>query len=93
MDGLSYCNIDVNQPDTHRFIIGFIHNTWRLDMFRTSMVHPQECLQAVCCEFGTWRFEYHSIRPDVMRMFRVVLKSPRTKFATYSLQTLLRMDH
>ena len=46
--------IYVNQPDTHCFMIEFIHNTWWLDTFRTSMVHPQERLQAVCCEFGMW---------------------------------------
>jgi hypothetical protein len=48
------CNIYVNQPDTQRFMIEFIHNTWRLDLFRTSVVHPQERLQAVCCKFGMW---------------------------------------
>ena len=36
--------ITVNQPDTQCFMIEFIHNTWWLDMFRTSMVHPQERL-------------------------------------------------
>ena len=53
----------VNQPDTQRFTIEFIHITWWLDMFRTSMVRPQERLQAVCCGFayvvGSKRF-----RPD-----------------------------
>ena len=38
-------------------------------MFRTSVVHPQERLQAVCCEFGMWYFAYYSIRPDVMRLY------------------------
>ena len=51
MDRVSSCNVYVNQPDTQRFMIEFIHNTWRLDMFRTSMVHPQERLQAVCCAY------------------------------------------
>ena len=46
-------NIYVNQPDTHCFMIEFIHNIWWLDMFQTSMVHPQERLQAVCCEATT----------------------------------------
>ena len=54
MELVSICNIYVNQPDTQRFMIEFIHNTWWLDMFRTSMVHPQERLQAVCCEFDMW---------------------------------------
>ena len=44
----------LNQPDTQRFMIEFIHNIWRHDMFRTSMVHPQKRLQAVCCKFGMW---------------------------------------
>ena len=77
-------------------MIKFIHNTWCLDMFRTSMVHPQErFVQAVCCEFGMWYFAYYSIRTDVMRSttYRIVRKIPHTKFATYSLKTLLRMDH
>ena len=52
-DGFSY-NVFVNQPDTQCFMIEFIHNIWWLDMFRTSMFHPQERLQAVCCEFGMW---------------------------------------
>ena len=51
---LSTCNIYVNQPDTQCFMIEFIHNIWWLDMFRNSMVHPQERLQAApngkCCE-------------------------------------------
>ena len=52
----------VNQPDTQCFVSEFIYNTWWLDMFRTSMVHPQERLQAVCCEFGMWWFaSYNSI--------------------------------
>ena len=46
MDRVSSCNIYVNQPDTQRFMIEFIHNTWWLDMFRTSVFHPQERLQA-----------------------------------------------
>ena len=51
-DRVSSSNIYVNQPDTQHFMIEFIHNTWRLDMFPTSMVHPQERLQAVCCEYA-----------------------------------------
>ena len=47
-------SIYVNQQDTQCFMIEFIHNTWWLDMFRTSMAHHQERLQAVCCEFGMW---------------------------------------
>ena len=73
-------------------------------MFRTSMVHPQERFQAVCCRPGMWYFAYYSIRPDVMRLkeelqphnirtYRVVRKIPHTKFAIYSLKTLLRMEH
>ena len=45
-------HVYVNQPDT-RFIIEFVRNTCWLDMFRTSMVHPLERLQVVCCEFGS----------------------------------------
>ena len=48
------CNIYVNQRDTQCFMIEFIRNAWWLDMFRTSVVHPQERLQAVCCGFGMW---------------------------------------
>ena len=67
-------------------------------MFRTSIVHPQERFQAVCYKFGMWYFAYYSIRPDVMQphiiwTYRVVRKIPHTKFATYSLKTLLRMDY
>ena len=47
-------NIYVIQQDTQCFMIEFIHNIWWLDMFRTSIVHPQESLQAVCCTFGIW---------------------------------------
>ena len=54
MDRVSSCNIYVIQPDTQCFMIEFIHNTWRLDMFRTSLVHPQERLKVVCCRFGMW---------------------------------------
>ena len=50
------------------FMVEFIHNIWWLNMFRTPMVHPQERLQAVCCEFGMWYFAYYSIRPGVMRL-------------------------
>ena len=35
-------------------MIEFIRNTWWLDMFPTSMVHPQERLQAVRYKFGMW---------------------------------------
>ena len=58
MDRVSSCNIYVVQQDTQCFMIEFIHNTWWLDMFRTSMAHPQERLQAVCCKFGMWQFAY-----------------------------------
>ena len=34
----------VMQQDRQCFLIEFIHNTWWLDMFWTSMVHPQERL-------------------------------------------------
>ena len=61
-------NIYVIQQDTQCFMIEFIHNTWWFDMFRTSMVHPQERLEVVCCKFGMWYFAYYSIRPDVMRL-------------------------
>ena len=54
MDRVSSRNIYVNQPDTQCFMIEFIHNTWWFDMFRTSMVHHQERLQAVCRQFGMW---------------------------------------
>ena len=63
MDRVSSCNIYVIQQDTQYLMINFIHNTWWLDMFRTSMVHPQERFQAVCCKFGMWCFAYYSIRP------------------------------
>ena len=46
-------NIYVIKQDRQCFMIEFIHNTWWLDMFRTSTVHPQEPLQAVRCKFGT----------------------------------------
>ena len=51
MDRVSSCNIYVNQQDT-RSMVEFLHKNWWLDMFRTSKVHPQERLQAVCCRFG-----------------------------------------
>ena len=47
---VSSCNIYVNQPDTQCFMIEFIHNIWWLNMVRTSAVHLQERLQAVCCK-------------------------------------------
>ena len=47
-------NICVIQPDTQCFMTEFIHNIWWLDMFRISVVHLQERLQAVCCGFGMW---------------------------------------
>ena len=65
MDRVSSCNIYVNQPDTQRFMIEFIHNTWRLDVFRTLMVHPQERLKAVCCRF--WYVVIHSFQ-TLLRM-------------------------
>ena len=46
--------IYVIQQDIQCSMIEFIHNTWWLDMFQTSVVHPQERLQAVCCKFGMW---------------------------------------
>ena len=64
----SLTHIYVVQQDTHCFVIEFIRNIWWLDMFRTSLVHSQERLQAVCCEFGMWYFAYYSIRTDVMRL-------------------------
>jgi hypothetical protein len=67
-----YIHIYVNQPDTQRFMFEFIYNTWRLNMFRASMVHPQERLQALCCEFGMWFFAYYSRRSDVMRLYNRV---------------------
>ena len=68
MDRVSSSNIYVIQQDTRCFMIEFIRNTWWFDMLRTSVVHPQERLQAVGCEFGMWRFAYYSIRPDVTRL-------------------------
>ena len=68
MDRASSCNIYVIQQDTQCFMIEFIHNNWWLDMFRTSVFHPQKCLQAVCCKFGMLYFAYYSIRPDVVRL-------------------------
>ena len=68
MDGVSSCNIYVNQRDAQRFVIEFIHNVWWLDMFRTYIDHPKERLQAVYCEFRMLHFTYYSIRPDVMRL-------------------------
>ena len=59
MDRVSSCNIYVIQQDTQCFMIEFIHNTWWLDTFRTSMVHLQERLQDVCCKFGMcWNIHY-----------------------------------
>ena len=66
MDCVSPCNIYVVQQDTQCFMIEFIHNIWWLDMFRTSMVHPQKRLQAVCYKFGMWQSAYYSARQDVM---------------------------
>ena len=54
MDRVSSCSIDVIQQDTQCFMIEFIHNTWWLNMFQTSVVHPQERLQGVYCKFGMW---------------------------------------
>ena len=54
MDRVSSFNIYVIQKDAQYFMIEFIHNTWWIDMFRTSMVDRQERLQAVCCRFGMW---------------------------------------
>ena len=51
MDRVSSCNIYVIQQDTQCFMNEFIHDTWWLDTLRTSIVHPQERLQAVCCKF------------------------------------------
>ena len=47
-------SICVIQPDTQCFMSEFIHNTWWLGMFWTSVFHPQERLQAVRCRFGMW---------------------------------------
>ena len=47
-----YPNMYVIQQETQWFMIEFIHNTWWLDMFRTSVVHPQGRLQAVRSKFG-----------------------------------------
>ena len=49
MDRVSSCSICVIQQDTQCFMIEFIHNIWQLNMFRTSMAHPHERFQAVCC--------------------------------------------
>ena len=54
ISGCIYLNIYVNQPEKQCYIIGFIHYIWWLHMFRTSMFHPQDRLQAVCCKFGMW---------------------------------------
>ena len=62
MDRLSSCNIYVIQQDTQCFMITFIHNIWWLDMFRTSIVHPQERFQAVCCKFGMWHRNLRTTR-------------------------------
>ena len=70
MDRVSSCNIYVIQQDTQCFMIKFIHNIWWLDMFRTSIVHPQERFQAVCCKFGTWQSAYYLTRPDVNAVAR-----------------------
>ena len=44
MDRVSSCNIYVIQQDTQCFMFEFIHNTWWLDMFRTSiMKHCVSC--------------------------------------------------
>ena len=55
MDSVSSCNIYVIQQDTQCFMIEFIHNTWWLDMFRTSIVRLQESVQAVwLCLQAVW---------------------------------------
>ena len=59
-------------------MIEFIHNTWWFDVFRISIIQPQERLQAVCCEFGM-------VQPHNIWTYRVVRKSSHTKLATYSL--------
>jgi hypothetical protein len=38
-------------------------------MFRTSMFHPHERLQAVRCKIGMWYFAHYSIGPDVMQLY------------------------
>ena len=53
-------NIYVIQQDKQCFMIEFIRNTWWRDMFRTSMVHLHERLQAdvaslVCGNLRTTR--------------------------------------
>ena len=57
----SLTHIYVVQQDTHCFVIEFIRNIWWLDMFRTSLVHSQERLQAyaanlVCGILRTTRY-------------------------------------
>ena len=42
-------HVSVIQQDTQYLMINFIHNIWRLDMFRTSTVHLRERSYAVCC--------------------------------------------
>ena len=54
-------------------------------MFRTSMVHPQERFQVVCCKF--WYVVFCELL-DTSGCYAVVGRT-----ATYSLKTLLRMDH
>ena len=66
MDRVSSCNIYVIQRDTQYFMFKFIHNIQQFNMFRTSMVHPQERFQAVCCKFGMLCVAYYSIRSDVL---------------------------
>ena len=61
MDRVSSCYIYVVQQDTQCFMIEFIHNTWWLDMFRTSVVHAQERLQAVCCKSPHTKFATYSL--------------------------------
>ena len=80
--------IYVIQQDIRCFMIKFIHNIWWLDMFRTTIIHLQERLQAVCCKFGMFFLQQQNIWT-----YRVVGKIPHTKFATYSLKTLLKMDY
>jgi hypothetical protein len=78
MDRVSPCNIYVNQPDTQCFMIEFIHNIWWLDMFRTSVVHPQERLQAVCCRY-VWTYQVVRKIPHTKSFLQLQL----TKFYTY----------
>jgi hypothetical protein len=70
---VSSCNLYVIQLDRQYSLINFIHNTYWLNMFRTSTVHLQERFSS-SCKLQIWYVVF------------CVRKIQHTKFATYSLR-------